>query len=69
MCCAYKMTTKKEPAPRCGKRFQSVKEEQIMNTTSEIGMVRLNLAMMSTVFPLHMRFDDISEINAANSTR
>ena len=48
---------------------QSEKDEQIVNTASEMGIISANLAITSTVFPLHMRFEDINDINAANSTR
>ena len=52
-----------------GKMFQIVIDENARKTISAMGIVRLNLAITSTAFPLHMRFDDMSEINAASSTR
>ena len=53
----------------CGSCYHRLIDENARNTINATGIIRLNLAITSTAFPLHMRLDDIIAINAANSIR
>ena len=61
--------TKRVPHLPVRKVFHRLNDENTRKTMSATGIIRQNLAITSIVFPLHMRFDDISDISAANSMR